>query len=206
MKISILGAGNVGGTLGRLWAAQGHQIMFGVRKIEHAKVQNLLESMDTPAQTGSVAEAAAFGEVVLLAVPWVSAFEVITQAGNLTDKVLIDVTNTIAPDPLDKFPSAAETIAGWATGAKVVKAFNTTGAANLADPKYGPYSIDTFICGDDVEAKEIATELAQAIGLEVVDVGPLANAALLESLGQLWAQLAYPLGMGPDIAFKLLKR
>jgi hypothetical protein len=180
--------------------------MFGVRKIEQAKVKNLLESIDAPVQAGSVAEAAAFGEVVLLAVPWTSVFEVIEQAGNLTGKILIDATNNIVPDPGEQLPSAAETIAGWAGGAKVVKAFSTTGAANLVDPRYGPDHIDTFICGDDDEAKRTVTELAESIGLEVVDAGPLTNAALVESLGQLWAQLAYPLGMGQDIAFKLLRR
>jgi predicted dinucleotide-binding enzyme len=206
MNISIFGGGTIGGTLGKLWAQSGHEIMFGVPDVRGPEAEALLDSIGSHAQVGTVAEAAAFGEVILLAVPWPDTQEVIEQTGDLTGKILIDSTNPMLPSSPDITPSGAEKIAQWATGARVVKAFNTTGAENLANVQYGSQNIDTFVCGDDAAAKSVVTELAEAIGSDVVDAGPLSNAGLLEALAKLWVQLAYTLGMGPDIAFKLLKR
>ena len=205
MKIGILGAGRIGGTLGKRWAAKGHAVFFGVRDAQSDKAQVLLKEIGPDAKVGSVAEAAAFGEVVLLAVPWASAQEVVQQAGDLTGKVLIDATNRmVSASPGSA--SMAEDVARWAAGAKVVKAFNSSGFANYADSKYGAQNVDNYMCGDDPEAKAIVAELSRSIGLDPVDAGPLSNAALLESLAKLWVQLAYPLGKGPRIAFKLMKR
>jgi predicted dinucleotide-binding enzyme len=201
MKIGVLGAGNIGGTLGRRWADAGHEVLFGVRDPNSAKVQALLQQIGSNAKAGSPAEAAAFGDVVLLAVPNASAQDAIQQAGDLTGKVLIDATNRMD----SATPMAAE-VARWAKGARVVKAFNSSGFVNYADSRYGDHSADNFLCGDDPDAKAIVAGLSRDIGLEPVDAGPLANAALLESLAKLWVQLAYPLGRGPHITFKLLKR
>lgn len=206
MKIGILGAGNVGGTLGLGWAKSGHEIFFGVRDTQSDKVKALLDEIGANAQAGSLAEAVAFGEVVLLAVPWTAVQEAIRQAGDFTGKILLDATNRLVEPAPDSAPSAVEDISRWASGARVVKAFNTTGSGNMSNPKFGAHCADMYICGDDPDAKSAAAELAQDVGFEVVDAGPLANAVLLEALAKLWIQLAYPLGMGPDIAFKLLER
>jgi predicted dinucleotide-binding enzyme len=203
MKIGIIGAGRIGGTFGRLWANKGYQVMFGVREASSPKVQTLLEASGADARAGSVAEAAAFGEVVLLAVHWPGVEEVIRQAGDLSGKILIDVTNRMGNG---SGRAAAEEIAGWARGARVVKAFNSLGSANLTQLQFGSLKADTFICGDDPAAKSVVNELARSIGFDVVDAGPLSNAVLVEALAKLWVQLAYAQGMGPDIAFKLLKR
>lgn len=203
MKIGVIGTGNIGGTLGKLWADQGHEIMFGMRDTQSAKVQTLLGPR---AYVGRVAEATAFGEAVLLAVPGPAAQEAIQQGGNWSGKILIDATNRLVPTPPESMPSAAEDIARWAAGAKVVKAFNSAGVGIIARPQFGSQQADTFICGDDEAAKAVVARLAQEIGLGVVDCGPLTNAALVEALAKLWIQLAYPLGNGPDIAFKLLRR
>ncbi|MBI1876796.1 MAG: NAD(P)-binding domain-containing protein, partial [Chloroflexi bacterium] len=159
MKVGVIGAGNIGGTLARLWADKGHEIMLGARDHQSPKVQTALQAIGPAARVGSVAEAAAFGEAILLAVPWAGVSEVIKQAGDLSGKILIDATNRLSPPLPDGAPSAAEDIARWATGARVVKAFNTTGAKNTANPQYGSQQIDTFICGDDETAKAAVAKL-----------------------------------------------
>src|SRR5438477_11731912 len=93
MQIGIIGAGNVGGTLGRAWAKKGHDICFGVRHPQDDKTRRLLQSIGPKAQAGTVAEAAAFGEVVVLATPWPATEAAIRAAGDLRGKTVIDCTN-----------------------------------------------------------------------------------------------------------------
>jgi predicted dinucleotide-binding enzyme len=87
-----------------------------------------------------------------------------------------------------------------------VKAFNTTGAENMAEPVYGEQRTTMFICGDDEMAKGAAAQLAEELGFEVVDAGGLSAARHLESLALLWIHLARVAGLGRDIAFRLLRR
>lgn len=201
MNIAILGAGNIGGTLGRRWAERGHHIRFGVRNPHDARVEALLAELPG-AQAGSVAEAVAFGDVVLLAVSGGAAVEVVTQVANWDGKILVDATN----GPPRQHPSLVEDIAATAVGARVVKAFNTAGFEVLDNPHFGDLVADTFICGDDAEAKAVVTNLARGLGLEVRDVGGLANARLLEALAFLWIHLAMRGGLGREIGFKVLTR
>lgn len=210
MKIGIVGKGNVGSTLGKVWAARGHEVMFGVRDPESAEVQALLTASGPQARAGSVDEAAAFGEVILLAVPWGAAQTVVRSAGDLRGKILVDATNPLAPGlaglEVGLDTSAGELVAGWAPGARVVKAFNSTGAGNMADPNYGDHAATMFLAADDAEAKAVVTRLGEDAGFEMIDAGPLANARLLEPLAMLWISLAYRRGFGPNFAFKVLKR
>jgi len=147
---------------------------------------------------------------VVLATPWAAAREAVKAAGDLSGKILIDATNPLKPDlsglALGHTTSAGEEVARWATGARVVKAFNTTGARNMADPRLGGQSASMFLCGDDAAAKKTVAGLAEALGFEPVDAGPLAQARLLEPLAMLWISMAYAFGHGPNIAFKLLRR
>src|SRR5438045_2002477 len=131
MNIGIIGAGNVGGTLGKGWAAAGHKIKFGVRNPADQKVSTLVKDCGGNASAGSVNEAATFGQVVVLTTPWDGAKSAIDSAGNLSGKILVDCTN---PVPLGAnlmegltvghTTSAGEEVSKWAKGAKVVKAFN----------------------------------------------------------------------------------
>jgi 8-hydroxy-5-deazaflavin:NADPH oxidoreductase len=208
MKIGIIGAGDVGGTLGMRWRHKGHDIMFGIRNRQSQKVQKLIE-LDKNLQFGEIRETVAFGDVIVFAVPWTSVEETILIAGNLTDKIIIDPTNPLTPDlkglALEN-TSAAETMSNLAKSAKVVKAFNMIGAQTLNNLIYDSQRADLFICGDDSHAKQIVRELAIDIGFDVIDVGPLVNARLLESLALLWIELAFRQKLGPNIAFKLLRR
>ena len=95
MKIGIIGAGNVGGTLGKAWAGVGHHVKFGVRNPANEKVLSVLKGCGPNASAGPVKEAAAFGAVVVLTTPWDGAKSAIESAGDLTDKVLIDCTNPL---------------------------------------------------------------------------------------------------------------
>ena len=208
MHIGVIGIGMVGGTLGRRWAKEGHEVMFGVRDPSSDKVVRLLADSGENARAGTVAEAASFGEVVALATPWGGTEDAVRQAGDLTGKVLLDCTNPLKPDMsgLAGDRSAAEQIAAWAPGAKVVKIFNTTGFQNMDDPRYGDDRATMFYCGDDAEAKKVAASLAEDLGFEAIDAGPLAEARSLEYLALLWIHLAYVQKMGRDIAFKLMRR
>src|SRR5262245_31401317 len=138
MKIAIIGAGNVGGTLGKAWSKQGHDICFSVRRPNDDKTRQIVQSIGGKTHLGTVAEAAAFGDVVVLATPWHATGAAIQAAGDLSGKTVIDCTNPLKADvsglELGFTTSGAEQVAQWAKGAKVCKAFNTTGANNMADP------------------------------------------------------------------------
>jgi len=210
MRIGIIGAGNVGGNLGKVWAGKGHEVMFGVRDPQSPKVRALVGGLGEPARAGGVKEAAAFGEVVVLTTPWPATQEAIQAAGDLAGKILMDCTNPVKPDltglSLGQTTSAAEEIARWAPGARVVKAFNTIGAQQMLNPQFGSQAASMFICGDDAAAKSVVARLTEESGFEVVDAGPLSNARLLEPLAMLWIYLAVKQGLGTEIAFKLLRR
>jgi 8-hydroxy-5-deazaflavin:NADPH oxidoreductase len=211
MKIGIIGAGNVGGELGKLWAGKGHEILFGVRDGGEPQLKDLLNSIQGKARAGTVKDAASFGEVVVLATPWPASEDAIKAARDLTGKVLVDCTNPLLPDlsglTIGTTTSAGEKVAGWAKGARVVKAFNTIGAPNFGNPKFGSENASMFICGDDAGAKTVVTRLATDLGFDAVDAGPLTASRLLEPLGMLWIHLAFKQGLGPTgHAFKLLRR
>src|SRR4051794_13987718 len=131
MKIGIIGAGNVGGTVGRRWAARGPDVLFGVRHPDDDKTRRLVAAVGPRARAGTVAAAASFGEVVVLATPWPATESAVRAAGDLAGKAVIDCTNPLTPDvsglEVGFGTSGAEQVARWAAGARVVKAFNTTG-------------------------------------------------------------------------------
>ncbi|MFX1274083.1 MAG: NADPH-dependent F420 reductase [Promethearchaeota archaeon] len=206
MKIGIIGTGNVGTSLGKIWAENGQDIFFGSR--DPVGVTKLVSKMGLNIQGGTYNEAAQFGEVVLLAIPWSSVEDTIGILGDLNGKIIIDCTNAVAPKLggllIGLTTSAAEKIAEWANGANVVKGFNAFDPEFINEVKTRSPKPSTFICGDDSKAKSLVKELGQIIGYDVVDCGPLKNARFLEPLAMLWIELAYTQGMGPGIAFKLL--
>jgi len=209
MKVGIIGTGNMGSGLGKLWAAQGHEVMFGSREPDRAKA--LARSTAGNVQGGSYAEAAAFGDSVLLAVPWQGVEESVAACGSLSGKILIDCTNPMTPDYMQLVvghgTSGAEEIAKMASGARVVKAFNHIYAQIIhSGPQFGNRKANVFIAGDDAEAKQTVANLIRDIGFEPVDSGPLQNARYIEPLAELCVQLAYAQGMGTDQAICLIQR
>ncbi len=208
MKITIIGTGRLGSTLGKIWAEKGHMIMFGSQ--DPQKAIKLANSIGFNATGGTYEQASKFSEIIILAVPWSGVKEIIKKAGDLEGKIIVDSTTTAAPSlgglSTEPTPSAAENVAKWAVGAKVIKAVHTIGVESLNKTHFGTQEASLFICGDDLDAKSKLKQLGQDLSFEVIDAGPLTNARLIEPLAILWIELAYNQGMGTDIAFTLLRR
>lgn len=207
MNIGILGAGNMGGTLGKLWAQKGNEVFFGTRSPE--KALELSKSVNMRA--GGYESAAVFGEVIFIGTPW-SATESLLKSLSpiLAGKIIIDCTNALTTDLLSlSIPptiSAGELIQSWLPDCKVVKAYNTIGAKVLLNPTYEGISATGFFCGNDTDAKKVVAELIAQSGFEPVDCGDLKQARNLEAMTLLFLNLAFKQGLGGQIAFKLLKR
>jgi hypothetical protein len=209
VNIGIIGSGNVGKALGETWLKKGHEVLFSYSR-DPQKLRAYAAGLGGNASAGTPAEAVNFAEVVLFAPPWPAVEDALRAAGPLTGKVLIDCTNPLKPDlsglAIGQTTSAGEQVARRATGARVVKAFNSTGAENMKNPQFGSQRATMFICGDDAGAKSIVAGLARDAGLEVVDAGALSISRLIEPLAMLWIHLAYGQQLGTGFAFTLLKR
>ena len=210
MKIGVIGSGHVGGALGIRWARGGHTVTFGSRDPGAADVTKLVAAAGSNARAATLADAAKSGDVLLLSTPWPATKDVVQGLGDLTGKIVIDATNPLLPDlsglVLGTTTSGAEQVAGWARGAKVVRAFNTVGANIMEKPAFGQEKPVLFFCGDDAGAKGQVKKLVDELGFEGVDAGPLTQSRLLEPFALLWISLAYKAGLGREIAFKLLRR
>jgi NADPH-dependent F420 reductase len=207
--IAIIGTGNVGGALAVRLGRAGYAVRLGVR--EGKDQSELLGRAEPNASVATPAEAAAAASVVMLAVPGKAAVEAATALGDLAGKVVVDCTNPVgwSGGPVWAPPaegSNAAALAAALPGARVVKAFNTFGAELHADPSLPGGPADVQIAGDDAEARRTVAAIAERAGFTPVDVGPLRNAALLESLAVLWIHLATVGGRGRNAAFKLVAR
>ena len=191
--VALIGTGNVGAALGRRFAEQGHTVVYGSRNPSASDVAALVRETGHGAVALPPAEAAARSRVVVLAVPWAAAEEVVRGLGNLSGKIVVDPTNprVMATDGFADYPSLpdsnAERIARLASGAQVVKAFSTLGAETMFDPSVAENPVTVPVVGDDRAANEVVAGLARQIGLEAVDVGPLRHARIIEGLHYLRA-------------------
>jgi 8-hydroxy-5-deazaflavin:NADPH oxidoreductase len=190
--VAMIGTGNVGAALGRRFAENGHKIVYGSRDPSAADVRELVAATGNGAVAVTQAEAAAQGDIVILAIPWSATEDVVRALPDLRGKVVVDPTNprVVADDGFADYPiedSNAERIARLAPGAHVVKAFSTLGAETMLDPSLARSPVTVPIVGDDRAAKERVAALAREIGLEAVDVGPLRHARIIEGLHYLRA-------------------
>jgi predicted dinucleotide-binding enzyme len=216
MKIAIIGAGKLGGALGRSWAKAGHTIIFGVRNPGGGKTQPPLAEIGASASSAVVPDAVRSGDVVVLATPWEAVPDVLAAMGDLKGKIIIDSTNPLFLNAegslslsLGSSTSGAEEIARLAPGARVAKAFNMYGWENFADssyPGYGDLKPLLFHCSDDDEAKEVVEKLARDIGFEPIDTGGLGMARSLEPLALLWIRLGIRDGRNANFTWARLKR
>ena len=205
MNITIVGSGNVGRALGGGWKKAGHSVTFAAREPAGAKSAELKRDGFAVAPQAEASKA----DVVVLAVPWTGIEATIAALGNLSGKVLVDATNPLTANlelALGFSDSAGETVARLAKGARVVKAFNTTGANNMANSKYAAGKLMMPVAGDDAAAKKTVMALAADLGFEPVDAGPLAMSRHLEPMAMFWIKLAYAQGMGREFGFAMLKR
>jgi 8-hydroxy-5-deazaflavin:NADPH oxidoreductase len=187
MKIGIIGAGRIGGNAASLWAQARHQVMLSYSR-EPENLEQRASVIGALASTGSVREAAEFGDVVMFSVPWARIDEVLSDVGTdaLDGKVVIDTTNQFGPDGVVELPdgkTAAQVNASRMPGARYVKAFNTltAGFQGSAAGRRGDERVAMFLCGDDDEAKETVKTLIRDIGFAPVDVGGTADAAVMEA-------------------------
>ena len=175
IKIGVIGSGNVGSALGRVWANAGHQVMFASRNLEHDK--QLAATIGATARAGTPAEAAAFGDVLLFAVPYGALPDLgKALAGSIKGKVIIDACNPFPQRDGEIATRAREQGAGVVSaellpGARIVRAFNAIGAARMGQVHEEPGKVGMPIAGDDKAAIEVASRLIREIGFEPVLVG-----------------------------------
>lgn len=186
MKIGIIGSGNMGRSLGILWAKQGHQVYFGSR--DTAKGLAVAEFAGSGTQGGTNEQAAMFADVILWTARGVMPQELLSNTAVLNGKIIIDCNNQEIPAEF-AYPaiaeSLAEKLAKLVPNAYVVKAFNTMAQEvfELAPEPLKHYQVSVFVAGDNEPARKIVMQLAQEIGFVPVDCGVLRNARLVEGLG-----------------------
>jgi hypothetical protein len=183
MKVGIVGSGRVGSAIGRAWVKAGHQVMFSSRNLEHDKA--LAAKLGSNARAGTPREAAAFGDVVMISVPYGALAAVGKDLGELIKgKVVIDTCNPFPHRDGDIANWAREKGAGLASaellpGARLVRAFNAIGAARMGSAHEEPGKIGMPIASDDPQAIQAASRLIRDMGYEPVLVGGLAKGRYL---------------------------
>jgi predicted dinucleotide-binding enzyme len=191
--IAIIGTGNVGGALGPEFAAQGHTIIYGSREPERADVAALVQRTGNGASAMQPAAAVRNADIVVLAVPGTAAADIARSLGDLSGKIILDPTNVVSRSggypmyPIEGNGSNAQMIQDIQPGARVVKAFNTLNYRQMVDPETAGGPITIPLAGNDARAKAVIAELVEGMGLDAVDVGPLAYARVLEEMLVMWA-------------------
>lgn len=214
MKIGILGTGDVGQALGRGFAALGHDVKMGTRDPKSEKIAAWVAKAGARASSGTFAEAAAFGDVLVIATLWSGTENALRLAGpeRFANKVVIDATNPLVFEPglppalaLGHTDSGGEQVQRWLPGARVVKCFNIAGHAHMVQPRFPGGPPDMFICGNDQAAKTTVTRILKDFGWPATDIGGIEGARELEPLCILWVKIAMRTG-GWNHAFKLLRK
>jgi predicted dinucleotide-binding enzyme len=197
MRVTIVGAGRVGGTLAGIWSRRGHDVVLTFSR-HPEKLEEKAQAIG--ARAAAPAAACRDADAILFSPPWSTVDQALEQMGDLAGKVLIDATNHFR----EELPrSGAEVIAAKAPGAHVVKAFNTVFSPVFEPASKAPARASVFFCGNDSGAKRTASELITDAGFEPVDAGGLIMARDIESLAKLVVAVAYDQGRGP-FAYKLL--
>jgi len=203
MTIAIIGIGNIGSGLAQVLSGTAHKIVVVDRDGGQAAAAKL-RAQGVEVQGANLTTAVREAELVILATPYNASLEAI-RAADFGGKVVVDLSNPVTADfsalQLGHTSSAAEEIAAAAPGATVVKAFNTIFAQHYASGlKIGERKLQTYVASDSEQARKQVMALAEEIGLEARDAGPLANARYLEPLGYMNIQFGYMLGQGTGIA------
>jgi predicted dinucleotide-binding enzyme len=203
LNIAVLGAGNIGGTLGRKWVTAGHHVTFGVSDPNGAKARKLRADLGDAAKIGTTAEALAAGEIVVFAVPGGAMDEIIsTYARQLDGRVIVDTANRMGGGTMN----SVATFKQHTPNAKVFRAFNSLGWENFADTDFGGVQADLFYAGPDGEPGAAVEQLISDIGLHPVRLGDSEQAGLVDSVASLWFALALGQHKGRHLAFKVLSR
>lgn len=199
MNIAMIGSGHIGGTLGKAWSAKGHRVTFGSRDPQSKRMRALLESIGPNAAAASVKEAAAFGEIVVLAVPGTEIERVLEEAGDLRGKIVVNATM------LFDGRSADAEVRRLANGARIVRAFHTSTWEALANPRFDGTNATLFMSGEDEEANQTVIRLGSDAGFDMVDAGGTEGMAEIEkALFSFWTALSPRFGR--NYAIRVLRR
>ena len=183
MKIGIIGVGRIGGGVARQLAGAGHEVLLSFSR-DRAALDELATQVGPSAAAGSPRDAVAFGDVVVISVPWGVLPLALEQAGPLDGKIVIDTTNQFGGPPL---PAEGQTAASFNAarmpGARYTKSFNTLTSAFQAETagRRGDERVVQWLCGDDAGAKEVVARLIDDAGFVPVDVGGTAGCAVMEA-------------------------
>jgi 8-hydroxy-5-deazaflavin:NADPH oxidoreductase len=210
MRIGILGSGLMGGKLGTILARAGHEVVFSYSHSQR-KLKRLAREAQGPARAGTPREAVLDADAVLLAVHWSRVDDVLKQAGDLSDKVIVSCSLPMNADDSELVvghkSSGAEALARKARKARVVFAFSTVPSEVLFDVytrrRRTRRRPSLLYCGDDRNAKNVAARLIRDVGFDPVDGGPLRIARYVEPFSLAMAQLAYEGDEGPEIAYRI---
>ena len=210
MRIGVIGSGGMGGGLGKLWAAQGHDIFFSDAH-NAARLPELVKEAGAKTQAGSAVEAVQFADVILLTVRWPDVGPALSGlASDLAGKTLISCVNPFKPDfsglEIGTTTSGAEQVALLAPGANVVACLFVNGTViNSPTRQFNGETPTVFYCGNDSASKSQVAELLSGIGVEPTDAGPLTAARYLEPYAMLLMTLGMQTGWKIDFAMKLLQ-
>jgi predicted dinucleotide-binding enzyme len=214
MQVGILGTGDVAKALGKGFVALGHDVKMGARQANNEKALAWAKEIGAKASVGTFADAAAFGEVIVLATLGVANESALKMAGpeTLRGKVVIDATNPLdfsggMPPKLavSGSDSAGERVQRLLPDAHVVKAFNTVGNAFMFRPDFSGGPPDMFIAGNNDDAKKTVSGILKEFGWEVVDVGGIEASRYLEAMCMVWV-LSAMRSNNWNQAFKLLRK
>lgn len=195
MRISVIGAGNVGSVLARRLTETGHDVTTAT----------------TATPVAEVAAQAGAAELVVLAVPFAAVASLDDAVKSALDgKIVVDATNPLAADfmslTVGHTTSGGEQVAAALPGATVVKAFNSVFAGRLGEPAGTGGALFLPVASDDETARKTVVELGAQLGFDAVDAGPLANARYIEPAIELLIQLAFGTGMGAGIGLVLTRK
>lgn len=203
MNIAILGAGNIGGVLGKKWVDAGHTIRYGMRSPNKPEIQNLVKSLGKNASASSMDEAINFGDVVVFAIPGTVMAETITNYARALDgKTLVDTANNFGPGA--KSANSMATFAAQTPNAQVYRAFNSYGWENFETTTFDGVTADLFYCGPDGEPRKVMEKLISDVGLHPLYVGGSDQAEVVDGVLRLWFALVRGQQMGRKLAFKVL--
>jgi NADPH-dependent F420 reductase len=199
MQVAVIGTGNMGTGLATILAQAKHEVTIGSR--DTAKAAALASQIGHGVVGGDIEAAVKMADIVILATPFSFAEETLKAAGDLSKKIIIDISNPITPDYqgllVGHTTSAAEEIQKLAPQAKVVKAFNTIFAQLLSSEAREGKTLQVLVAADDAGAKAEVTVLVQSLGFDAVDAGPLSNSRFIEPIGEMNIHFGYFLGWGP---------
>ncbi len=211
MRVGILGSGLMGGKLGTLFAAAGHEVVFSYARSQE-KLKKLARDAHWNARAGTPREAAQDADALLLAVHWSRIDDVLSQTGDLSGKIIVSCSLPMNDENTELFvahtSSGAEELAKKVPRARVVSTFNTVPSEvlfSVFEAKANTTKPSLVYCGDDQSGKRVAAELIRDVGFDPVDAGPLRIARYTEPFALLIGQLAYEGKGGPELAYRFAR-